>query len=98
MALNDWIIRLACISGNGLQGVIVRKYHWVRTARTAALYLEVRAHREHVKAAQIHHEECQPQEVTVPLIGQSGSCDHFPSGVSTTAGSRAAETHRFFAK
>lgn len=44
----------------------------------------------------VHQEECQPREVTRTLIGQSESRDHFPSGVSTTAGSRAAQAHRFF--
>lgn len=51
-----------------------------------------------MKAASIHQEECQPREVTGPLIGRGESREHFPSGVSTTAGSRAARTHRFFAK
>lgn len=46
---------------------------------------------EYVNAAMIQEEEC-PREVTRPVIGPTESRVCFPSGVSTTAGSRAARS------
>lgn len=57
-----------------------------------------RAYVGYVKVTQVYREECQPREAIRALIGPGESRDHFPSGVSTTAGSRAAQAHRFSAK